>query len=166
LSAFDHTNTPGSRSAALLLLGHTCDATVSELVALDIADLAGTNDGLLVKVHRQSREGHDVVCLSPRGADPATCAVAAAQKLLAGLRAAGRTEGPLFVRTDADGWVPESAPQNGRPIYDPNGRLSAGAAANIVVRIGRAAGINFDCDWTRHSLRRCFTTATATADRQ
>jgi hypothetical protein len=54
LSAFDHTNTPGSRSAALLLLGHTCDATVSELVALDIAHLTGTNEGLLSRDSRNS----------------------------------------------------------------------------------------------------------------
>nr|WTB32311.1 hypothetical protein OG781_25065 [Streptomyces sp. NBC_00830] len=159
LSAFDHTGVLGCRGAALLLLGHTCDATVSELVSLDIADLTATSESLVVKIRRQDRERDDLISLSPHRADPTDCAVAASQRLLDSLRAAGRTEGPLFVRTDGYGWVTESATQGKRPIYDPTGRLTAGAAANIVIRIGRAAGIEFNCDWTRDSLRLCFSTA-------
>jgi hypothetical protein len=88
--------------------------------------------------------------------------VAATQKLLSSLRAAGRTGGPLFVRTDGYAWVPESVTQDRHPIYDPTGRLTPGAAANIVIRTGRAAGIEFNHDWARDSLRLCFSTATAT----
>jgi hypothetical protein len=153
---------PGCRGAALLLLGHTCDATVSELVALDVADLTATSASLVVKIRRQDRERDDLISLLPHRADPTNCAVAATQKLLSSLRAAGRTGGPLFVRTDGYAWVPESVTQDRHPIYDPTGRLTPGAAANIVIRTGRAAGIEFNHDWARDSLRLCFSTATAT----
>ncbi len=105
LSAFEHNEIHGSRGAVLLLIGYTCDATVSELAAIDIADLATTaNDGPLVKVHRQGLKRYDVVALS-HCADPATCTVVATQRVLANLNAVGRTEKPLLVRTDARGWV-------------------------------------------------------------
>ncbi|MET9874055.1 hypothetical protein ABZZ36_05385 [Actinacidiphila glaucinigra] len=151
---------PGCRGAALLLLGHTCDATVRELVSLDIADLTARSASLVLKIRRQDGERDDLISLSPQRADPTNYALAATQKLLDSLRAAGRTDGPLFVMTDGYAWVTGSATQGKRPFYDPTGRLTAGAAANIVIRIGRAAGVEFNCDWTKDSLRLCFSTAT------
>ncbi|MFJ8019828.1 hypothetical protein [Streptomyces sp. NPDC096311] len=122
--------------------------------------MTATSASLVVKIRRQDRERDDLISLSPHRADPTNCVVAATQELLGGLRAAGRTEGPLFVRTDGYAWMTESATQDKHPIHDPASRLTAGAAANIVIRIGRAAGIEFNCDWTSDSLRLCFSTAT------
>jgi hypothetical protein len=139
------------------LLGHTCDATVRELVSLDIADLTATRGNLAMKIRRQDRERTELI---PHHADSTYCAVAATHRLLDSLRAAGRTDGPLFVRTDGFAWAPKSEPLDKRPAYDPTGRLSAGAAANIVIRSGRAAGVEFNIDWTKDSLRLCFVTAT------
>ncbi|MFJ4844909.1 hypothetical protein [Streptomyces sp. NPDC088733] len=159
--SIDRTGAPGRRGAALLLLGYACDATVSELVALDVADLTPASSGLAVKIRRQDGARDDLMSLSPNRADPTNCVVAAVQELLCSLRAAGRTAGPLFVRTDGYAWVNKSPAQGKRPAYDPTGRLTAGAAANIAIRIGRASGIEFTCDWTRDRLRLCFSTATA-----
>lgn len=151
---------PGYRGAALLLLGHTCDATVRELVSLDIADVTATRESLALKIRRQDGERDDLISLSRHRVDPTNCAVAATHRLLDSLRAAGRTDGPLFVRTDGYAWVTKCATQDKRPTYDPTGRLSPGAAANIVIRSSRAAGIEFNCDWTKDRLRLCFSTAT------
>ncbi len=49
--------------------------------------------------------------------------------------------------------------QNGLSIYEPTGRLAAGAAANIVTRISNAAGIKLKSGWTGRSLRHCFANA-------
>ncbi|MFI9237057.1 hypothetical protein [Streptomyces sp. NPDC053079] len=111
----------------------------------------------ICRQHSQQRE----VVFAPRTADPATCAVEAAQRLLSSLHAAGRTEGPLFVRVSGrEGWVTTPATQNGRPVYDPTGRLMAANVVNIMMRLSWKAGLELHCDWRSDSLRRCFVTAT------
>ncbi|MEV4183755.1 tyrosine-type recombinase/integrase [Streptosporangium canum] len=47
--------------------------------------------------------------------------------------------------------------RHGRTIGDPDGRLTPGAAADVVTRIAAAAGL--EGRWTGHSLRRGFATA-------
>ncbi|MFF4653582.1 hypothetical protein [Streptomyces sp. NPDC001380] len=50
LAPLDRTARDGGREGALVLLGYACAARVSELVALDLADVVETGDGLLVPV--------------------------------------------------------------------------------------------------------------------
>jgi site-specific recombinase XerC len=83
----------GLRDRALLLLGFAGAFRRSELVALDVADLEETDEGLRVTI-RQSKtdqEGHGQVIAIARGSS--TCPVKA---IKAWLEASGITEGPLF----------------------------------------------------------------------
>ncbi|MET8162268.1 hypothetical protein ABZT47_38420 [Sphaerisporangium sp. NPDC005289] len=89
LATLDRSTLAGKRDAVLLLLllGYACAARVSELAALDIADVAETPDGLLVTVYRRTRVA------IPYGRIPATCSVRAVRDLLAAMAEAGRTAG-------------------------------------------------------------------------
>ncbi|MFF4653579.1 tyrosine-type recombinase/integrase [Streptomyces sp. NPDC001380] len=156
LAPLDRTTLDGARDAALLLLGYACAARVSELVALDLADVVETEDGLLVSVYRRKLRRHDEVAV-PYGANPATCPVRAARALVAALAAAGRTTGPLFVRVDRHGRLAPPLTRRGRTIGDPAGRMTAQAAADVVTR--RAAAAHLEGRWTGHSMRRGFATA-------
>jgi site-specific recombinase XerD len=146
----------GKRDAALLLLGYACAARVSELVALDTADVAETEDGLLVSVYRRKLKRHDEVAV-PYGSNPATCPVRATRALLAALASEGRTRGPLFVRVDRHGRLAPPMTRYGRTIGDPAGRMTPAAAATVVTRTAEDAG--FEGNWSGHSLRRGFATA-------
>lgn len=156
LATLDRSTLAGARDAALLLLGYACAARVSELVALDLADVVETQDGLLVSVYRRKLKRHDEVAV-PYGSTPATCPVRAVRALVAALAAAGRTTGPLFVRVDRHGRIAPPMTRGGRAIGDPTGRMSAQAAADVVTRLGADAAL--DGRWTGHSLRRGFATA-------
>ncbi|MEU7457559.1 tyrosine-type recombinase/integrase [Streptosporangium roseum] len=156
LAACDRTTLAGKRDAALLLLGYACAARISELAALDIADVVETADGLLVTVYRRKIKAHTETAV-PYGRIPATCPVRAVRDLLAALADAGRTSGPLLVRIDRHGRIAAPMTRHGRTIGDPDGRLTPGAAADVVTRIAAAAGL--EGRWTGHSLRRGFATA-------
>ncbi|MFI1294390.1 tyrosine-type recombinase/integrase [Streptomyces sp. NPDC020792] len=155
LAALDRTTLAGKRDAALLL-GYACAARVSELAALDRADVVETEDGLVVSVYRRKLKRHDEVAV-PYGANPATCPVRAARALLAALDTEGRIAGPLFVRIDRHRRIVPPMTRHGRPIGDPAGRITPTAAAAVVTRAAQAAG--FEGKWTGHSLRRGFATA-------
>ncbi|WP_084774544.1 tyrosine-type recombinase/integrase [Nonomuraea candida] len=156
LATLDRTTLAGQRDAVLFLLGYATAARAGELVALDIADVAETEEGLDVTVYRPKLKKFTEVAV-PYGKVPATCPVRAVRAYLAGLAAAGRTTGPLFVRIDKGGHVARPLTRKGRPIGDPHGRLTAESVTDVVNGAATAAGLSGK--WTGHSLRRGFATA-------
>jgi integrase len=81
------------RDRALLLLGFAGAVRRSELVALDVADLKETADGLHVVIRhsKSDQEGRGAMIAIPRGS--MACPVAA---LKAWITAAEITDGPIF----------------------------------------------------------------------
>jgi site-specific recombinase XerD len=121
------------RDRALVLLGYAGAFRRSELVALDVEDIADTPDGLVVTVRRSTTdpEGAGAAVGIPYGSDPATCPVRA---LRAHLAASGITSGAVF-----------RAVRDGRRL---SGRAAAARVQRLAWLIGR--------DVTRigaHSLR-------------
>ncbi|GLW26806.1 hypothetical protein Mame01_68480 [Microbispora amethystogenes] len=75
LATLDRSTLAGKRDAALLLLGYACAARVSELAALDIADVAETPDGLLVtSTGARSKPSPRRPCPTAGCRPPARCA--------------------------------------------------------------------------------------------
>ena len=128
----------GARDRALLLLGFAGAMRRSELVGLDVADLAFTDDGLVVVVRRsktdQAGVGRRVGI--PVGSHPDTCPVRAVQGWL---DAARLDDGPVFRRVDRHGFVA-------------NIRLCGRAVAEVVKRSLVAAGKSARL-YAGHSLR-------------
>lgn len=138
----------GRRDRALLLLGFAGAFRRSELVALDLADVQRTRDGLVIQVRRSKtdQEGEGRELGIPYGSTPLTCPVRALEDWTA---AAALAEGPLFRPINRHGQL--------RPS-----RLTDQSVALIVKRAARAAGL----DATRyagHSLRSGLATAAAQA---
>lgn len=156
LATLDRATLAGQRDAVLFLLGYATAARAGELVALDVADVVETADGLEVTVYRTKLKKFTQVAV-PYGKVPATCPVRAVRAYLAGLAAAGRANGPLFVRIDKGGHVARPLLPKGRPIGDPDGRLTAESVTDVVGAAAKAAGLSGT--WTGHSLRRGFATA-------
>lgn len=138
----------GARDRALLLIGFAGAFRRSELVSLDVADLAFTPEGLLLTLRRsktdQEAAGRQIAI--PFGSHAQTCPVRA---LRAWLDAAAITEGPVFRPVDRHG--------NVRPM-----RLSGHAVANVVKRCVAPVGLNV-ADFSGHSLRAGFVTSAARA---
>ncbi|MGW3022461.1 site-specific integrase [Streptomyces sp. NPDC001221] len=156
LAGLDRDTLAGKRDAALVLLGFAQAARVSELAALDIADLHRTEHGYDVQMYRGKNKAFtDSPVLY--GTDPATCPVRALAAYIDALAEAGRTEGPLFVRIDRHGRIAPPMVRKGRVIGDPTGRMTPEAAGDVVARLAERAGL--DGDWSGHSLRRGFATA-------
>lgn len=156
LDTLDRDTLVGQRDAALLLLGFATAARVSELVALDLADVPETQQGIEASMYRRKvREFSDTAV--PYGSNPATCPVRAVRALREAMAGEGRTEGPLLVRIDRHGRIAPPMVRCGMPIGDPAGRLTAQAAAQVVARVAEAAGL--EGQWSGHSLRRGFATA-------
>jgi site-specific recombinase XerD len=134
----------GLRDRALLLLGFAGAFRRSELVALDVADIAETETGLLVTIRRgkTDQEGIGRTIAIPRG--DVACPVKA---LRAWLEAAAIDGGPIFRPIDKAGTV--------RPS-----RLTDRSVANIVKAYAERAG--FDAStFSGHSLRAGFLTSAA-----
>ncbi len=134
------------RDRALLTMGFFGAFRRSELVALNVADIERSRDGLTVKVRRSKgdQEGEGAEKGIPFALSPAMCAVRA---LEAWLTAAAITEGPLFRCVDRHGRVHATA-------------LDGRSVARIVQRTATRAGI----DGSRlagHSLRAGFATSAA-----
>jgi site-specific recombinase XerD len=132
------------RDRALLLLGFAGAFRRSELVALDVADIAETSEGLRVTIRRSKtdQEGCGNVVAIPRGT--VACPVAA---LKTWLRVASISHGPIF-----------------RPIGKANRvqatRLTDRSVANIVK--SHAARVGLDAThFAGHSLRSGFLTSAA-----
>jgi site-specific recombinase XerD len=134
----------GLRDTAILLLGFGGAFRRSELVALDVADIAETETGLLVTIRHsktdQEAEG-ETIAIS-RG--DRACPVKA---LRAWLDAAGIEAGPIFRPINKSGVVAPS-------------RLSDRSVANIVKAYAEQAGLD-PAIFSGHSLRAGFLTSAA-----
>ena len=132
------------RDRALLLLGFGGAFRRSELVALDVADIAETKDGLLVTIRRSKtdQEGRSTLVAVVRG--KIACPIAA---LIAWLTAAGISDGPVFRPITKGGRV--------RPT-----RLTDRSVANIVKYHAARLGLD-PTAFSGHSLRAGFLTSAA-----
>ncbi len=135
----------GRRDRALLLLGFAGAFRRSELVALDVADVAETADGLVVTIRRSKtdQEGASRKVGIPYGSHPASCPVRATRAWLA---AAGIAEGALFRGVDRHGNLLS--------------RLSDKGVARVVQRAAAAVGLD-PAHYAGHSLRAGLATAAA-----
>ncbi|WPO69926.1 tyrosine-type recombinase/integrase [Streptomyces sp. KN37] len=156
LAALDRDTLIGKRDAAMLLLGYAAATRSSELVSIDIGEPVESDEGYLLSIYRVKMKKYTESAIA-YGTNPATCPVRALRSLIAGMREAGRTEGPLFVRIDRHGRVAPPMTRRGKPIGDPSGRLTADAASDVIERLADAAGL--EGRWRGHSLRRGFATA-------
>jgi integrase len=138
----------GQRDRALLLLGFAGAFRRSELVSLDVGDLAWSDDGLTVRLTRSKtdQEGAGRTVGIPYGSKPATCPVRAVR---AWLTAAEITDGPLFRGVDPH--------KNLRRT-----RLSDKTVARVVKNAAEAAGYD-PALYAGHSLRAGLATAAAQA---
>ena len=138
----------GIRDRALLLLGFAGAMRRSELVGLDVTDLALADEGLVINIRRgktdQAGAGRKVGI--PRGEYPETCPVRAVQ---AWLEHSGVVEGALFRGVNKHGHVSEA-------------RLSDRAVADVVKRTLKAAGKS-PRRFAGHSLRAGLITQAAMA---
>src|SRR5262245_8719499 len=129
---------PGARDRALLLLGFAGAMRRSELVGLDISDIAQADEGLVVTIRKsktdQVRQGRKVGIRF--GSSPETCPVRA---IHAWLEASGIEDGSLFRPVNRHGQVRDA-------------RLSDWAVAEVVKRSLKAAGKSAR-GYSGHSLR-------------
>jgi len=136
----------GLRDRALLIAGFAGGFRRSELLALDVADLQESSDGLRITV-RQSKtdqEGAGREVGIPHGQHPETCPV---RTLRAWRAAAGITEGAVFRGVNRHDQVQV-------------GRLTDRAVALIVKRAADRAGLD-SSSYAGHSLRSGLATAAA-----
>jgi len=134
----------GLRDRALLLLGFAGAFRRSELVALNVADIAETETGLLVTIRgsKTDQERQGVTIAIARG--DIACPVKALREWL---DAAGIEAGPIFLPINKSGTVAAS-------------RLTCRSVANIIKAYAGRAG--FDAStFSGHSLRSGFLTSAA-----
>ncbi len=142
------TSPAGLRDRALLLVGFAGAFRRSELVGLQVADVAFNPQGLVITLRRSKtdQQGEGTQRALPYGLSPVTCPVRA---LRAWLDAADLPRGPL--------WRPIDRHGNIRPAA-----LTSHAVARLVKRCAAAAGLN-PADFSGHSLRAGLATAAAAA---
>jgi site-specific recombinase XerD len=136
----------GCRDRAVLLLGFAGAFRRSELVSLNVEDLAETADGLRLQL-RRSKTDQDAAGTEkgiPFGAHPETCPVRAVR---AWMTAASIDQGPLF------------RPVNRHDQLQP-GRLTDQSVALIVKRAAHRAGLDA-ARYAGHSLRSGLATSAA-----
>jgi integrase len=138
----------GIRDRALLLLGFAGALRRSELVALDLADLDFTIEGLVLTIRRSKtdQEGAGRQIGIPYGADVSTCPV---RSVRAWCEAAGLVSGVLWPHLDRWAHIGD------KPITDR-------AVALIVKRRAALAGLD-PAIFSGHSLRAGLATAAAEA---
>jgi len=137
---------PALRDRALIAFGMALAARRSELVALDVADLAWEDKGVRVTIRRSKtdQEAMGVVVAVPDGRR-----LAPLPHLRAWLEAAGITAGAIFRPLWKGGRVRDA-------------RLSDHAVARIIQARAAAAGLD-PARYAGHSLRAGFVTAAARA---
>lgn len=135
-----------ARNRALLLIGCSGGFRRSELVALDIADIVDTREGLELTLRRSKtdQEGTGVVVAVPYGSHPETCPVRA---LRAWLTLSGITEGPVWREVDRHGNMGAA-------------RLHADSVGRIIKRACALAGLD-PTRYSGHSMRSGMATAAA-----
>lgn len=140
----------GRRDRALLTLGFAGAFRRSELVALDVSDLAFTAEGLEVAIRRSKtdQEGQGEKIGIPYGGNPATCPVRAVRSWLDG---SGIGEGGGAVFRSVDRWG------NLSPA-----RLTDRAVALVVKRYAEKVGLDPEL-FGGHSLRAGLATQAAKA---
>ena len=140
-------NQVGVRDTAIILLAFVTGMRRSEIVALDVADVAWEPEGAGVTIRKSKRdqEGVGRQVPAPFGKHEATCSVRALRRWLA---EAGHEEGALFHRLD--------------PAAGHHQRLTGKAIARIVKRAAARAGLD-PALVAGHSLRRGFCSASARA---
>jgi site-specific recombinase XerD len=134
----------GLRDKALLLLGFGGAFRRSELVALDVADLEKTDDGLRVTIRRSKTDQEGVGCTIAVIRGGACCPVRA---VWAWLDAAGITEGPVF----------RPVRKGGKVRYQ---RLTAQSVRLVVKAYAASVGLDA-AEFSAHSLRSGFLTSAA-----
>jgi integrase len=135
------------RDRALLLVGFAAALRRSELVALDLADIAFVAEGIILTLRRAKtdQEGRGVEIAIPHGRSPRTCPVLA---LRAWLEAAGIEAGAIFRSINRHGGLGD--------------RLSDKGVALVVKASVEAAGYD-PAPYAGHSLRSGFITTAAPA---
>ncbi len=143
-------NLVGVRDRALLLVGFAGAFRRSELVALTVADLELTDDGLVVTIRKSKtdQEGQGRKVGVPFGSARETCPV---RSLRAWLEAADLNDGPVFRAVDRHGMVASVA-------------LTGRSVARVVKRSAERAGLD-PSRFSGHSLRAGLATAAAKAGR-
>ena len=138
----------GLRDRALMLLGFAGAFRRSELVALDVADLLFSRDGLTVTLRRSKtdQEGLGRKVGAPYGANPETCPVRTVQ---AWQEQAAIAEGPVFRSVNRHGLVQA-------------GRLLPADVARVVKKLARRTSLD-PSKYAGHSLRAGHATAAAIA---
>ncbi len=140
------TTLAGARDRALFLVGFAAALRRSELVGLDVADLAWTTQGVLLRITRSKTdaEGAGAQVAVSRGRMPETCPVAALQ---AWLTQAGISDGPVFRKVNRGGAVER-------------GRLSVDAVRQVLLKRAALAGVRgtWDEPVSPHGLRAGFVT--------
>jgi len=138
------------RDRALILLGFAGALRRSELVGLDVTDVAFEGEGLVLRLRRsktnQEGELEEVAVLY--GSDPQTCPVRALEAWLA---TGAIVDGPLFRAVDRAGRVS-------------GGRLTARIVGERVKKIGARSGLDPE-SYAAHSLRSGFATSAARANK-
>jgi len=137
----------GLRDRCLVLLWYSIAARVSDIVSLNIEDIADGGTGLTVTLYRQKTD-LDAELAIP--AEDAPQAVAAFRAWRDALAQAGRTSGPLFVRFNKWGGAATASGSD-------DGRLSLSGAQGILKQAFSRAGL--EGRWSGHSMRRGFATA-------
>jgi len=134
---------PGSRDRALLLVGFAGGFRRSEIVSLDVEDIAETADGLVIRVRRSKTdpEAKGTTVALPYGSTAATCPVRSYRTWIA---AAAIEAGPAFRSVDRHGRVG-------------SGRLNTGSVARLIKRAAEVAGLD-PANYAGHSLRAGFVT--------
>lgn len=137
----------GKRDRALLALGFAGAFRRSELVALDVSDLAEDPEGLRVRVRRSKtdQEGRGIEKAIPHGRYIRPVAL-----IREWLDAAGIVEGPVFRPVSRYGYV-----RQGNDV-----RLTAQAVADIMKKYTAAAGLDAST-FGVHSLRAGYITSAA-----
>lgn len=136
------------RDRALLLVGFAAALRRSELVALDVADLAFVAEGLILALRKAKtdQEGRGTEIAIPFGASDRTCPVLT---LGAWLKTAGIEEGAVFRAVNRHGGLAAT-------------RLSDRDVARVVKDVVEAAGYD-PAAYAGHSLRSGFITSAARA---
>ncbi len=137
----------GLRDRALLTTGFAGAFRRSELVALDVADLTFTNDGLVVAVLRSKtdQEGAGATVGLPFGGNPETCPV---RSMRAWLEASNTIDGAVFRAVNRHGCI--------------GPRLAGADVSRIVKRCAARAGLDAR-RYSGHSLRAGLATSAASA---
>ena len=158
----DPTRLLGVRDRALLLLGFAGCLRRSELVGLDVADVARHADGLVLALGRSKtdQEGAGAEKGVPHGVRAETCPVRALEQWLA---ASGVREGPLFRAVSRHGHV-GAARLSDRAVARVVKHAVAAARTRALAAGNVALAATFDpARYAGHSLRAGFITSAAAA---